>query len=451
MKPLELPQGSRFTNKQIIAFLLPIFFEQLMVAGLNIADTFMVSFFGDVSVAGVALVARIDNFVKTFFSALAQGGSVVMSQYIGAQNSEKSRLSMKNNIRIVTIIGIVIMLVMVLFRPQILQLLYGKADAGVLAVSNDYFTVTALSYPFVALYYANSASFRAMGESKIPSMFAIAMMVLNLILKYIFLFVMRIGIKGAALSTLVSMAVTGLIMFFILHSKKNKVPLEGFFKPDFKKENVFRILRVSVPNGIENGMFQLGALLIAGLVSGLGQVAIAADHQARTICALVHSMGTAFVAVMMMLIGQCMGAGKPDEARMYKKHILKLDYIFTFINVVIFLVILRPVISLFGVSEEVKDTAVNILILYSVCSVFFYPTSFAVAGALRGTGDTKFVMMVSTCSMFIFRIGAAYFFVKVMDMGIMGTWVAMVSDWVIRSSIFHIRFKKGKWQDNKVI
>lgn len=451
MKLLALPKGSRFTNKQIIVFLLPIFFEQLMVAGLNIADTFMVSFFGDISVAGVALVARIDTFVKSFFTALAQGGSVVMSQYIGAQDPEKSRLSMKNNIRIVTIIGLFVMLVMVLFRPQILHLLYGSADAEVIAVSNDYFTVTALSYPFVALYYANSASFRAQGESKIPPIFAIVMMVLNLILKYIFLFVMKIGIKGAALSTLISMAITGLIMFFILYSKKNKVPFEGFFKHDFKKENVFRILKVSVPNGIENGMFQLGALLIAGLVSSLGSVAIAADHQARTISALVHSMGTSFTAVMMMLIGQCMGAKRPDEARMYKKHILKLDYIFTAVNVVIFLIVLRPVISLFGVSAEVKDTAVNILTLYSVCSAFFYPTSFAVAGALRGTGDTKFVMMVSVCSMFIFRIGAAYFFAKFLNMGIMGTWVAMVSDWVIRSVIFHIRFRRGKWAENKVI
>ncbi len=167
MKLLALPKGARFTNKQIMVFLLPIFFEQLMVAGLNIADTFMVSFFGDDYVAGVALVSRIDTFAKSFFLALAQGGSVVMSQYIGAKDPKNSQLSMKNNIRIVTLIGIMVMLVMVIFRPQILNLLYGSADKSILDVSNSYFTVTALSYPFVALYYANSSSFRAMGESKI--------------------------------------------------------------------------------------------------------------------------------------------------------------------------------------------------------------------------------------------------------------------------------------------
>lgn len=451
MKLLALPKGARFTNKQIMVFLLPIFFEQLMVAGLNIADTFMVSFFGDDYVAGVALVSRIDTFAKSFFLALAQGGSVVMSQYIGAKDPKNSQLSMKNNIRIVTLIGIMVMLVMVIFRPQILNLLYGSADKSILEVSNSYFTVTALSYPFVALYYANSSSFRAMGESKIPSMFSIIMMVTNLVLKYIFLFVADMGIKGAALSTLVSMALTGIAMLVILYSKKNHVPLSGLFKPDFKKKSVFQILKISLPNGIENGMFQLGALLIAGLVSSLGTTAIAADQQARTLSPLIHSMGTAFTAVMLMLIGQCMGAGRPDEVKMYKNHILKLDYIITFINVAIFFIVLKPINSLFGVSDAVKDNAVNILTLYAICSVFFYPTSFALAGALRGTGDTKFVMIVSMTSMFVFRIGAAYFFAKGLNMGIMGTWLAMVLDWVIRSTVFSIRFKRGKWAQNKVI
>ena len=188
MNFLKLPHGARFSNRHIMFFLLPILFEQLMVAGLNMADTFMVSFLGEASVAGVALVSRIDNFVKCFLVALAQGGSVVMSQYLGAENKKRASLSLKNNIFFVVFIGILIMLVMVLFRPWVLQVLFGSADADVLKISNTYFTITAFSYPFVALYYADSASYRAMGESKIPSLASIAMMGINLILKYLFIF-----------------------------------------------------------------------------------------------------------------------------------------------------------------------------------------------------------------------------------------------------------------------
>ncbi|MBE7034481.1 MAG: hypothetical protein E7406_09685 [Ruminococcaceae bacterium] len=281
MKLLALPQGARFTNKQIMAFLLPIFFEQLMVAGLNIADTFMVSFFGDVSVAGVALVSRIDTFAKSFFLALAQGGSVVMSQYIGAKDSKKAQLSMKNNIRIVTLIGILVMLVMVIFRPQILNLLYGKADKEILLVSNDYFMVTALSYPFVALYYANSSSFRAMGESKIPSMFSIIMMVTNLVLKYIFLFVLDMGIKGAALSTLVSMALTGIAMLVILHRKKITFRFQGFLNPILRRKAFFRYSEFLFPTELKTECFSWVRSLSQGLCQVLErlQLPLTSKHE----------------------------------------------------------------------------------------------------------------------------------------------------------------------------
>ena len=168
MKFLTPPKEERFTNKQLIVFLLPVLFEQLMVAGLGMADTFMVSFLGETAVAGVALVNRIDNFAKQFFVALAQGGSVVLSQYIGAKNNKLAQVSLKSNIRIVVTIGICFTLVMVLFKNQVLQLLYGGAAPDVLAISSTYFTVTAFSYPFIALYYAGLHHCDSSMETLVP-------------------------------------------------------------------------------------------------------------------------------------------------------------------------------------------------------------------------------------------------------------------------------------------
>lgn len=451
MKFWKLPEGSRFSNKQLIAFLLPVLFEQLMVAGLGMADTFMVSSLGETAVAGVALVNRIDNFAKQFFVALAQGGSVVLSQYIGAQNQKSAQNALKNNIRIVVAIGLVIMLVMVLFKNQVLNLLFGGAEPEVLAISSTYFTVTAFSYPFIALYYSGSASFRAMGESKMPFAASVVMMGINLTLKYLFIYHMDMGVTGAALSTLLAMAVVGFGLMMMLKHPKRKVTLNGLLKPDFDLRMSRRILSVSLPNGIEQGMFQLGALAIAGLVSGLGTAAIAADSIARNVSPLLHSVGAAYGAVMMMVIGQCMGAGKPEEAQMYTRHILKLDYLTTFCDAFLFLIILKPIISIFNVSAEAQNLAVWVMVIYSLGSIAMYPSSFAIASALRGAGDTKFVMVVASASMFLFRIGAAYIFVYVFHMGLIGTWVAMVSDWLIRSLIFIIRFRHGKWKRNKVI
>lgn len=446
-----LPHGARFSNRDIIVFLLPVLFEQLMVSGLSMADTFMVSALGETAVAGVALVNRIDAFIKQFFLALAQGGSVVLSQYIGADDSQKAKTSLKNNINVVVAIGLLIMLVMVFFKNQVLHILFGGAEADVLEISSTYFTVTAFSYPFVALYYACSSSFRAMGESKMPFAASVVMMGINLLLKYIFIFPLDMGVTGAALSTLIAMGIVGFSLLFMLKSHRNRAFINKIFSIDFNKKIVGQILAVSVPNGIEQGMFQLGALMIAGLVSGLGTEAIAADQVARNVTALITSMGSAFCAVIIAMVGQCMGAGKSDEAEFYTKHIIKLDYLFTFINGVLFLIILKPTISIFNVSDGAKNLAFWILVLYGVCSCIMYPSSFALAAALRGTGDTKFVMVASSASMLLFRIAAAYTFVHAFGMGLMGTWVAMVSDWVIRTVIFAIRFKKGKWKRNKVI
>ena len=304
MKFFKLPKGARFSNKQIIALLLPILFEQLMVASLGTADTFMVSSMGETAVAGVALVNRIDGFIKSFLLAMAQGGSVVMSQYIGAKNEELSKVSLKTNIRIIVFIGIFLCCFMTIFKSAIVRLLFGGAEQSVLDVSDSYFVINAFSYPFLALYYACSASFRAMGESKIPFVGSVVMMLINLALKYIFIFRLNMGVKGAALSTLIAMAVVGFVLLFMMMSHKNKVKLEGFFKFDFNGDIASRILKVSVPNGIEQAMFQFGVLAIAGLVSGLGTASIAADSIARNIASLISSLGVSFNVVMMMVIGK---------------------------------------------------------------------------------------------------------------------------------------------------
>ena len=451
MSFLRLGRDARFTNKQIILFLLPVIFEQLTVAVLGIADTSMVSSLGDTALSGVALVSRIDNFAKQFFVALAQGGSVVMTQYIGAKNQKNAQTALKDNIRIVVGVGIFLALFMCIFKDNIISLLFGGADKSVLEASSSYFTVTALSYPLVALYYAGTASFRAMGQSKIPFISMTLMMSIKLILTYVFIFVFRFGVTGAALSTLLAMGIMGTVQLLMLTRRSNKVQLQRLFHFDFNKSIGKKILTISIPNGIESAMFQLGALLIAGLVSGLGTAAISADHVARSVTPFVHCTGSAFAAVFLMVSGHCMGADSPKEVRFYTKHLLKLDYIMTLAVSVLFIIFMRPILSIFSISAEAREYTTQIMLLYTICSCLFYPTSFAVASSLRGTGDTKFVMMVSTASMFLFRIGAAYVFVHLFKLGILGTWLAMVSDWVIRSIIFIARFAKGKWQKNRVI
>lgn len=449
---LSLPKGARFTNKEMILFLLPVIFEQLMMAALGIADTFMVSQkLGATALAGVALVNRIDIFVKQFLLAFAQGGSVVLAQYIGARNEKYSRISLKINIQILVFVGIFAMLVMLVFKRQFVYLFFGNAEQAVLNVSLKYFSVMAFSYPFVALYYACGSLFRVMGESKTPFISSVIMMGLNLVLKYIFIFKLESGVEGAALSTLLAMAIVGLVLLLRLTKKNNSVRLTGLFKPEFDIKTAIKVLRVSFPNGIENGLFQLGALLLAGVVSGLGEDAVNADQVARNISLFICSYSAAFCDLILMVTGQCIGAGSVEEAEMYKKHILKINYIFSIGMGLVFLIILKPVVSAFNVSPETKIWAQQLVLLYAFGTMILYPSSFTVPSALRGAGDTRFVMIVSVLSMFIFRLSVAYLAVRVFKAGVLSIWIAMVFDWVVRTVIFEIRYRRGKWKNLCVI
>jgi len=449
---LSQPKGVRFSNRDMILFFLPVFLEQLMLAGLSVADTFMVSAkLGTTALAGVALVNRIDNFAKQFFLALAQGGSVVLAQYIGAQNEKNAQKSLKNNIQIVVGIGAVFMLLMILFKKQFINLFFGGAENSVLAVSLQYFSITAYSYPFAALYYATSSLFRVMGESRIPFIGSMVMMGINLVLKYIFIFLLDMGVIGAGLSTLLAMGITGFILLFMLTMKKNEVRLVKIFNPEFDFKMSKRILRISIPNGIEQAMFQLGALILAGLVSGLGEDAINADQLARNLTPMIYGVSAGFNALILMVIGQCMGAGDISEAVRYKRHIIRMNHLFVAAVGVIFLIFAKPMISIFRVSTQSEEWTYQILLVYVIGSILFYPRSFATPSALRGAGDTRFVMVVAAASMFLFRIGCAYICVHLFKLGVVGIWVAMVSDWVVRMIIFEYRFKKGKWKHNRVI
>ena len=452
MKLFAQPKGVRFSNKYLILFFLPIFFEQLMLAGLSFADTLMVSAkLGTTALAGVSLVNRIDTFAKQFFLALAQGGSVVLAQYIGAENEKNAKKSMKTNIQIVVGIAILFMVFMIFGKSLCINLFFGDAEKDVIDVSVKYLSVTAMSYPFAALYYACSSLLRVMGKTKITFLSSAAMMSINLAFKYLFIFRLETDVRGAALSTLIAMGIVGFVLLIMLTSKKNPVKLEKMLNPEFDLKMSLRVLKVSVPNGIEQGMFQLGALILAGLVSSLGEDAINADQLARNISPVLHGLSAGFNVLVMTVVGQCIGAGDIPEAIRYKKHIVKMNHVFVFISACIFTPLFKPLIRVFGVSAQTESWAFQILLIYTLFTVFFYPESYASAFALRGAGDTKFVMIASASSMFLFRIGVAYIAVYVFNAGVLGIWIAMVLDWVIRSIIFETRFKHGKWKDNHVI
>ena len=453
MSFIKLPKDARFSNKMIILFIIPILFEQLLIGSLSLADTLMVARLPDseAALAGIANVSRLDTLFKQIFSAVAAGGSVFISQYIGANDFKKAGQSLKQLAVSLFLGSIVLSTVMMLFRTSILNLLFGSVEDAVMEESIKYYTYTIASYPFMALFNIGTASFRAMKKSKVTLVASVLMMVINISLKYVFLFHLDLGVIGAGLSLIIAYFITGIGLILLLMRRNNEVYIDNLLKPEWDFKMLGGIYKLALPTGIENGMFQLGSLLLQSLIASLGTVAINANHIANNISYLTYAAASAFTLGILPFVGQCMGAKKPDEAEFYIKHILKLDRIILAVLAVFAIIFTPQVVSIFGISEEASIQTVRIARLYFFFTPFFYPESFALANALRGTGDTKFPMIVSITDMFLLRVGGAYLMVKAFSMGIISIWIVMVSDWFVRAVIFSIRFKRGAWKENRVI
>ena len=449
----KIPEEYTFSGKYILLFMLPIIFEQMLTSSLAIADTFMVSMLPDskTALAGIANVSRIDTLFKQIFVALAAGCGIFVAQYLGAGKKEEANRALKNGVYSMVAIATALAVIMEIFKAPILNLLFGKVEEQVMQQSLTYYSITIIAYPFMALFNAGTASFRSMGKPKATFIASVAMMAINLSLKYVFLFPLGMGVLGAGLSLLIAYAITGVVMFVMLLSPKHPAHIEKPLDVRVSFPLLGKIYSVALPTGIENGLFQLGALILQTLVATLGTAAINANHLTNTLTAVTLTTATSFSLTVLPIVGRCMGAKKPHEAEFYIKHLSKVAHA-VLLPIAALAIILSPwLVSLFNYDAETSTLAVRCMIIYYACTPLFYPEAFCITYALRSAGDTRFTMLASVSTMFLFRIGFAYALEYIFHLGILSIWVAMVSDWFIRGIIYVIRFRNGKWKKHNLI
>ena len=303
-----------FTRQQLTALLLPLIAEQALSVTIGLADTLMVSSVGEAAVSGVSLVDTFNTLMIQIMTALATGGAVVASQYIGHREEKSARAAAAQIMFIMSSFSILVAAVVVVGRHAILRGIFGSIDADVMKYAETYFLLSALSYPFIGLYNAGAALFRAQGNSKISMMSSLVMNVVNIGGNAILIFGFKMGVMGAALASLVSRAVACCAVLFLLQKPGCMLRVTGLsaLKPDGKL--IQRILRVGIPAGIENGMFQIGKLSVASLTSTLGTAAIAANAVANTTSTFLNIPASAVGMAVLTVVGQCLGAGEKEPS-----------------------------------------------------------------------------------------------------------------------------------------
>lgn len=433
-----------FTKSDLKRLIIPLLIEQTLAILVGLLDVLMVSYFGDTAVSGVSLSDMINVLLINIFSALATGGAVVISQAIGKKAIKDANKACNQLITISLFIGLIIMILTLTLGKQILNLLYGHVETAVMDASLTYLRITSISFPFLAVYNSSAAIYRSIGNSKVSMSVSIIMNIINCVGNAILVYGVKMGVAGVAIPTVISRGVACIIILCLLINKKQMLHLNliNLVKLDFK--TIGTILKYGIPSAIENGLFQLGRILVVSLISLYPTFQVSANSVANTFDSLGCIPGSAMNLAMITVVGQMIGAKDYKMARYYTNKLLKLTYIMTIGLNIIICATIPLCVKAYNISPEAQELTIYLVLIHDGFAMLLWPAAFTLPNALRASNDVVFTMVVSVLSMFIFRIGFSYLFHYTLALGALGVWIAMVIDWLAKAIVFIIRYKVKK-------
>lgn len=411
-----------FSNKELRSMIITLFFEQLLVMLVGIVDTFVVSSCGEAAVSGVSLVNQFNTIFIYLFTALASGGAIVVSQYIGNKDEKRTILSSSQLLMFSIVFSIILSILVLIFNKQLLGLLFGKVESDVMKACVTYLRISAYSYPALAIYNAGAALYRSMAKTKVTMYISFAANIINVVGNIIGVYVLKAGVAGVAYPSLISRVFSAIIITVLCFNKK----LEAYYdsKDIFKFDGKMlkRILNIAIPNGVAQSIWSLAALV-----------------------------GSAMGPVFITVIGQCMGAKDVDQAKFYFSKLIKWSLVFSIVWNVLVLAITPFILQFYNLADETKHLIITLVIIHNIANTVVFPLSGPLSQGLRATGDVKFTMIVSIASTVGGRLVLSIILALGLHLGVIGIALAMCGDWTIRAIIFYYRYKSNAWTEFEVI
>lgn len=428
-----------FTRRDLIKLLAPLIAEQVLAVLVGMVDVVMVAAVGEAAVSGVSLVDSISILIIQILAALATGGAVISAQYLGKSQSENACRAAGQLIGVTAALSIVITAAALVGNQNLLQMVFGRVEPAVMNDAAIYFRITALSYPFIAVYNSCAALFRSMGNSKVSMAVSMMMNLINVVGNGVCVFGLHMGVSGVAYPTLLSRAAAAVVMLYLIQNPNNIIRINRLeeLKPNFTM--IKNILSIGIPGGLESGMFQFGKIALQSLVSSLGTAAIASYAVASNLVTLLYLPGNAIGLGLITIVGQCVGAGEKQQAKRYTRQLIFLNYGILLVLCTGLILFSKELVSIYQLSKEASAISTEMIVAHSIAMII-WPAAFTIPHALRASMDAKFTMLVSVFSMWTFRIAFAYIFVRYAGFGVMGVWYGMFIDWIFRAVLFVWRF-----------
>lgn len=440
-----------FSNRDLRKLLIPLILEQMLSGLMGIADTMMVTTVGDTAISAVSCVDSINMLVLYLVSALATGGTIICAQYLGRQDRKNAALAGQQVYLVAITLSVLISVFCLLFRRQLLTLIFGQVEPAIMDQAMDYFLITIISYPFLALQQTSAAQFRASGNSKLPMMVTAVANVTNIAGNALLIFVFEWGVVGAAVATLVSRILNAVILLICQRNENLPIPFRNYRQIRPQKRLIGTICRIAIPTGMENGLFQLGKLLVQSTVATLGTTAIAAQAMTHTLDTIQSLPSLAIGIGLLTVAGQCVGAGKIEEVKVNTKKLILVSWVTLMIFSLILLLLTKPICTLSGLSADATTLTIRMMVWIFFAKAFFWVPSFTLPNTLRASGDVTFSAIVSAISMWVFRVLLSVLLCRVLGFGLEGVWIAWFADWICRMCFYIWRYKSGKWTKKHVL
>ena len=415
-----------FSNKQLKDMILPLLMEQFLLMLVGLADTMVVSYAGEAAVSGVSLVNSFNTIFINLFTALASGGAVVVSQYIGRRDMKMASESSSQLLMVATVFAVVISIPVLIWKVPLLKGLFGKVEPDVMEACKTYLRISVYSFPALGIYNAGTALYRSIGKTSVTMKISIVSNLINVAGNLIGVFVFRAGVAGVAYPSLIARTFSAVVITLLC----------------FREKEVRYVGR---------WIFQFVKVALSSVVALFGTYQIAANGISQSIWRVAALISVTMGPVFLTVIGQCMGAGDIRQAEYYFRKLTKVTVCISVAwNTLIFL-ITPLLIKIFAVSRQTGQMILYLVLIHNIANAVVFPFADPLGKGLRAAGDAMFTMGISLFTTIGVRLILSILLGIVLDLGVIGIALAMCLDWTVRGVIFWIRFRQGKWKTYRVI
>lgn len=448
---VSLPTDPWAIRKQILTLAVPVVMEQILTTLTNMVDMMMVGHLGPESVAAIGYSTHPLFFSMAIFMGIGTGTTALVSRFTGARDPETVESVTRQSFWMGLVAAVLVAVAYFTWAPQIIRYMGAGPEVEPLGVAFLRWS----AFGFVAMQWSQvmNGAVRGRGDTVTPLYIGIGVNIINVVLGYSLIYghlgLPALGVVGSALGTSIARVAGALALLVVLIRSDHPVRLrlQGLFRLDFSV--MARVLRIGIPASLERAIQSLGMISFTRIVGTLGTVPMAAHQITLNAESLSYMPAIGLATAGTALVGQRLGAGLDDEANRVARETVKITIAAMSGMTLFFLLGGSPFLSLYTGDLNVHGLAVQMLAIAAAAQIPMGIT-FALAGAMRGAGDTVPMMVVTALGVWGVRLTITGSLIGWAGWGLAAAWVSMFFDWSFRAVFAYVRFRTGAWRKVRV-